>query len=172
MDLASPEAAPAVPTALPSFSTFMDGYTGEFDTFLYQLSGTAQPCSSASSSASSTSSSSATSPASASFKFEDFQVYGCYPGTLSGPLDETLSSSGSDYYGSPCSAPSPSTPSFQPPQLSPSPSWWAACEGNSFRGLGARLGLGPGGGLKEKKAGGWGCPEALGSCSVHARRPS
>ena len=53
MDLASPEAAPAVPTALPSFSTFMDGYTGEFDTFLYQLPGTAQPCSSASSSASS-----------------------------------------------------------------------------------------------------------------------
>ncbi|XP_036771033.1 nuclear receptor subfamily 4 group A member 1 isoform X2 [Manis pentadactyla] len=119
MDLASPEAAPAAPTALPSFSTFMDGYTGEFDTFLYQLPGTAQPCSSASSSASSTSSSSATSPASASFKFEDFQVYGCYPGTLNGPLDETLSSSGSDYYGSPCSAPSPSTPSFQPPQLSP-----------------------------------------------------
>lgn len=119
MDLASPEAAPAAPTALPSFSTFMDGYTGEFDTFLYQLPGTVQPCSSASSSASSTSSSSATSPASASFKFEDFQVYGCYPGSLSGPLDETLSSSGSDYYGSPCSAPSPSTPSFQPPQLSP-----------------------------------------------------
>uniref|UniRef100_A0A667IFX5 Nuclear receptor subfamily 4 group A member 1 n=1 Tax=Lynx canadensis TaxID=61383 RepID=A0A667IFX5_LYNCA len=119
MDLASPEAAPTAPTALPSFSTFMDGYTGEFDTFLYQLPGTAQPCSSASSSASSTSSSSATSPASASFKFEDFQVYGCYPGPLSAPLDETLSSSGSDYYGSPCSAPSPSTPSFQPPQLSP-----------------------------------------------------
>lgn len=46
-------------------------------------------------------------------------MYGCYPGALSGPLDETLSSSGSDYYGSPCSAPSPSTPSFQPPQLSP-----------------------------------------------------
>uniref|UniRef100_A0A2K6T2Q9 Nuclear receptor subfamily 4 group A member 1 n=2 Tax=Saimiri boliviensis boliviensis TaxID=39432 RepID=A0A2K6T2Q9_SAIBB len=119
MDLASPEAAPAAPTALPSFSTFMDGYTGEFDTFLYQLPGTVQPCSSASSSASSTSSSSATSPASASFKFEDFQVYGCYPGPLSGPVDEALSSSGSDYYGSPCSAPSPSTPSFQPPQLSP-----------------------------------------------------
>uniref|UniRef100_A0A2K5DXJ2 Nuclear receptor subfamily 4 group A member 1 n=1 Tax=Aotus nancymaae TaxID=37293 RepID=A0A2K5DXJ2_AOTNA len=119
MDLASPEAAPAAPTALPSFSTFMDGYTGEFDTFLYQLPGTVQPCSSASSSASSTSSSSATSPASASFKFEDFQVYGCYSGPLSGPVDEALSSSGSDYYGSPCSAPSPSTPSFQPPQLSP-----------------------------------------------------
>ncbi|XP_051701457.1 nuclear receptor subfamily 4immunitygroup A member 1 isoform X2 [Oryctolagus cuniculus] len=118
MDLASPEAAPAAPTALPSFSTFMDSYTGEFDTFLYQLPGTAQPCSSASSSASSTSSSSATSPASASFKFEDFQVYGCYPGPLSGPLDDALSS-GSDHYGSPCSAPSPNTPSFQAPQLSP-----------------------------------------------------
>lgn len=119
MDLATSEAAPTTPTTLPSFSTFMDGYAGEFDTFLYQLPGTALPSSSASSSASSTSSSSATSPASASFKFEDFQVYGCYPGPLSGPLDETLSSSGSDYYGSPCSAPSPSTPSFQPPQLSP-----------------------------------------------------
>lgn len=44
--------------------------------------------------------------------------------------------------------------------------------GNSFKGLWTRLGLGPAGGLKEKKAGGWGCPEALGSCSVHARRPS
>lgn len=121
MDLASPETAPTAPATLPSFSTFMDGYTGEFDTFLYQLPGTTQPCSSACSSASSTSSSSssATSPASASFKFEDFQVYGCYPGTLSGPLDETLSSSGSEYYGSPCSAPSPSTPNFQPSQLSP-----------------------------------------------------
>lgn len=122
MDLASPETAPTAPATLPSFSTFMDGgYTGEFDTFLYQLPGTAQPCSSACSSASSTSSSSssATSPASASFKFEDFQVYGCYPGALSGPLDETLSSSGSDYYGSPCSAPSPPTPNFQPSQLSP-----------------------------------------------------
>ncbi|XP_021038742.1 nuclear receptor subfamily 4 group A member 1 [Mus caroli] len=121
MDLASPETAPTAPATLPSFSTFMDGYAGEFDTFLYQLPGTTQPCSSACSSASSTSSSSssATSPASASFKFEDFQVYGCYPGTLSGPLDETLSSSGSEYYGSPCSAPSPSTPNFQPSQLSP-----------------------------------------------------
>ncbi|KAM8980540.1 nuclear receptor subfamily 4 group A member 1 [Sarcophilus harrisii] len=132
MDLAGPEVPPTAPTALPSFSTFMDSYTGEFDTFLYQLPGTTQPASSSSSSSSSTSSSSsstssssATSPASSSFKFEDFQIYGCYPGSFSNQLDETLSSSGSDYYGSPCSAPSPSTPGFQPPQLSP----W---DGSSF----------------------------------------
>nr|XP_020017999.1 nuclear receptor subfamily 4 group A member 1 isoform X2 [Castor canadensis] len=90
MDLASPEAAPIAPTALPSFSTFMDGYTGEFDTFLYHLPGTAQPCSSTSSSASSTSSSSATSPASASFKLEDFQV----SGMLDAPVTSAKARSG------------------------------------------------------------------------------
>uniref|UniRef100_A0A8D0HM72 Nuclear receptor subfamily 4 group A member 1 n=1 Tax=Sphenodon punctatus TaxID=8508 RepID=A0A8D0HM72_SPHPU len=98
MDLANSELAAAT-ASLPSFSTFMDSYTGEFDAFLYQL-----PASNPTTTA-------------ASFKVEDFQVYGCYPGSFGSRLDETLSSSGSDYYGSPCSVPSPSTPGFQTPQV-------------------------------------------------------
>ncbi|XP_006030799.1 nuclear receptor subfamily 4 group A member 1 [Alligator sinensis] len=99
MDLAGAELS--APPSLPSFSTFMDGYAGEFDAFLCQLPAAGPP-------------------PTAAFKLEDFQVYGCYPGPFSSQLDETLSSSGSDYYGSPCSIPSPSTPGFQNP---PGPAW-------------------------------------------------
>ncbi|XP_015675438.1 nuclear receptor subfamily 4 group A member 1 [Protobothrops mucrosquamatus] len=99
MDLVNTEISAAT-TTLPSFSTFMDNYTGEFDAFLYQIP--------------------AANPNTTSFKLEDFQVYGCYPGPFSSQLDETMSSSGSDYYGSPCSVPSPSTPSFQTSQ---GPTW-------------------------------------------------
>ncbi|XP_064354547.1 nuclear receptor subfamily 4immunitygroup A member 1 [Dromaius novaehollandiae] len=94
-DSAGADAAAA--PALPSFSTFMEGYAGEFDAFLYQLPAGAQP---------------------AAFKLEDFQVYGCYPGAFGSQPDETPSSGGSDYYGSPCSAPSPSAPGF-----APAPAW-------------------------------------------------
>ncbi|NXN96564.1 NR4A1 protein, partial [Rhinopomastus cyanomelas] len=103
MEVAGADPLAAAP-ALPSFSTFMEGYAGEFDAFLYQLPTGSQP--------------SATSTA--AFKLEDFQVYGCYPGAFGGQPDETLSSSGSDCYGSPCSVPSPATPGFQPPQA---PCW-------------------------------------------------
>ncbi|XP_066442069.1 nuclear receptor subfamily 4immunitygroup A member 1 isoform X2 [Eleutherodactylus coqui] len=96
MDLVNSEIAAS--TSLPSFSTFMDGYTGEFDAFLYQLPSTPQ----------------------SSLKVEEFQVFGCYPGSFTNQVDETMSSSGSDYYGSPCSIPSPSTPGFQNPQV---PTW-------------------------------------------------
>ncbi|NXE16004.1 NR4A1 protein, partial [Lophotis ruficrista] len=100
MEVAGADLAAA--PALPSFSTFMEGYAGEFDAFLYQLPAGSQPA------------------ATTAFKLEDFQVYGCYPGTFGGQPDETLSSSGSDCYSSPCSVPSPTTPSFQPPQA---PGW-------------------------------------------------
>ncbi|XP_061871470.1 nuclear receptor subfamily 4immunitygroup A member 1 isoform X3 [Colius striatus] len=99
MEVAGADLAAA--PALPSFSTFMEGYAGEFDAFLYQLPAGSQPTT-------------------AAFKLEDFQVYGCYPGAFSGQPDESLSSSGSDCYGSPCSVPSPATPGFQPPQA---PCW-------------------------------------------------
>ncbi|XP_014802930.1 PREDICTED: nuclear receptor subfamily 4 group A member 1 [Calidris pugnax] len=102
MEVAGADLAAAAP-ALPSFSTFMEGYAGEFDAFLYQLPAGSQPAATA-----------------AAFKLEDFQVYGCYPGAFGGQPDETLSSSGSDCYGSPCSIPSPTTPGFQPPQA---PGW-------------------------------------------------
>ncbi|KAG8585988.1 hypothetical protein GDO81_005201 [Engystomops pustulosus] len=97
MDLVNSEIAAS--TSLPSFSTFMDSYTGEFDAFLYQIP--------------------STTPQSA-LKVEEFQVFGCYPGSFTNQVDETMSSSGSDYYGSPCSIPSPSTPGFQNHQV---PTW-------------------------------------------------
>ncbi|KAM8976747.1 nuclear receptor subfamily 4immunitygroup A member 1 [Pelodytes ibericus] len=97
MDLVNSEITAS--TSLPSFSTFMDGYTGEFDAFLYQIP---------------------SSNPQTSVKVEEFQVFGCYPGSFTNQLDETMSSSGSDYYGSPCSIPSPSTPGFQNPQM---PTW-------------------------------------------------
>ncbi|XP_005986360.1 nuclear receptor subfamily 4 group A member 1 [Latimeria chalumnae] len=84
--------------ALPSFSTFVDSYAAEFDAYLYQLMpSNPQP-----------------------FKLEDFQVYGCYTGSFSSQIEETLSSCGSDYYSSPCSAPSPSASGFQTQQV---PAW-------------------------------------------------
>ncbi|XP_031949791.1 nuclear receptor subfamily 4 group A member 1 isoform X1 [Corvus moneduloides] len=100
MEVAGADLAAA--PALPSFSTFMEGYAGEFDAFLYQLPASGQ------------------SSAATAFKLEDFQVYGCYPSAFGGQPDEALSSSGSDCYGSPCSIPSPATPGFQPPQA---PGW-------------------------------------------------
>uniref|UniRef100_A0A8C5TGQ2 Nuclear receptor subfamily 4 group A member 1 n=1 Tax=Malurus cyaneus samueli TaxID=2593467 RepID=A0A8C5TGQ2_9PASS len=103
MEVAGADLAAA--PALPSFSTFMESYAGEFDAFLYQLPASGQSSASA---------------AAAAFKLEDFQVYGCYPSAFGQQPDETLSSSGSDCYGSPCSIPSPATPSFQPPQA---PGW-------------------------------------------------
>ncbi|XP_055647980.1 LOW QUALITY PROTEIN: nuclear receptor subfamily 4 group A member 1 [Falco peregrinus] len=108
MEVAGADLAAA--PALPSFSTFMEGYAGEFDAFLYQLPASSQPA------------------AAAAFKLEDFQVYGCYSGAFGGQPDETLSSSGSDCYGSPCSVPSPATPGFQPPQA---PSWEGSFGGYS-----------------------------------------
>ncbi|NWR50992.1 NR4A1 protein, partial [Regulus satrapa] len=100
MEVAGADLAAA--PALPSFSTFMESYAGEFDAFLYQLPASGQPS------------------AATAFKLEDFQVYGCYPSAFGGQPDEPLSSSGSDCYGSPCSIPSPATPGFQPPQA---PGW-------------------------------------------------
>ncbi|NXY52198.1 NR4A1 protein, partial [Ceuthmochares aereus] len=91
MEVAGADLATA--PALPSFSTFMEGYAGEFDAFLYQLPAGGQATATA-------------------FKLEDFQVYGCYAGAFGAQQDETLSSSGSDCYGSPCSIPSPATPGF------------------------------------------------------------
>ncbi|XP_029283422.1 nuclear receptor subfamily 4 group A member 1-like [Cottoperca gobio] len=71
------------------------------------------------------------------FKLDDLQVYGCYPGafTLSYP-DEAASPGGSDYFGSPASTSSPSTPRFQSQHTSnwdsafgpysSSPGYWVA----------------------------------------------
>ncbi|KAG9328161.1 hypothetical protein JZ751_009300 [Albula glossodonta] len=88
--------------SLPSINSLVGSYTGEFDAYSCQIA-------SASSSVGG-----ATSGQQSPFKLDDFQVYGCYPGTFAlSYLDEALSSCGSDCYGSPASAPSPSTPGFQ-----------------------------------------------------------
>ncbi|XP_016359346.1 nuclear receptor subfamily 4 group A member 1-like [Sinocyclocheilus anshuiensis] len=90
--------------SLPSITSLVEGYVGEFDTYSCQIAtGAASAC-----------------PGGTSgqdlFKLDDLQVYGCYPGTFAlSYLDETLSSSGgSNCFGSPASVPSPSTLGFQP----------------------------------------------------------
>ncbi|KAM3872548.1 nuclear receptor subfamily 4immunitygroup A member 1 [Diretmus argenteus] len=103
--------------SLPSINSLMGSYTGDFDAYSCQV--TAAPV--------------AAGPSSGQ---DDFQVYGCYPATFTlSYLDDALSSGGSEYFGSPTSAPSPSTPGFQSQPTSswdsafgpysPTPGYWA-----------------------------------------------
>lgn len=72
--------------------------------------------------------------ADSSFQLEDIQVFSCYPGRTVGYPDEDVSPVGSDYYGSPASTSTPSTPGYltQPVSMwdsafdpySPSPGYW------------------------------------------------
>ncbi|XP_051515341.1 nuclear receptor subfamily 4 group A member 1-like [Myxocyprinus asiaticus] len=91
--------------SLPSITSLVGGYVGEFDTYTCQIATGAA-----------SNFAGVTSGQDSSFKLDDLHVYGCYPGTFAmSYLDETLSSSGgSNCFGSPASAPSPSTPGFQP----------------------------------------------------------
>ncbi|XP_035239168.1 nuclear receptor subfamily 4 group A member 1 [Anguilla anguilla] len=89
--------------SLPSINSLVGGYAGEFDAYSCQIAA-----------AGSGSAGGVAAGTQSPFKLDDFQVYGCYPGTFAlGYLDEALSSCGSDCYGSPVSAPSPSTPGYQ-----------------------------------------------------------
>ncbi|CAL8356223.1 unnamed protein product [Gadus morhua 'NCC'] len=102
-------------SSLPSINTLVaGGYVGEFDAYSCKVTSTA-PGPSVSFSPSPVAGGSSPHQ---NLKLDDFQVYGCYPGSFAfGYLDETLSSCGSDYYNSPvyAAAASPSTPSYQPP---------------------------------------------------------
>ncbi|KAM9342016.1 nuclear receptor subfamily 4immunitygroup A member 1 [Pholidichthys leucotaenia] len=126
--------------SLPSISSLVDNPAGDFNTYSCQF--TATPAHVTPPSGHET-----------SLKLEELQVYGCYSGpfVLSYP-DEALSPSGSDYFGSPASTSSPSTPGFQSQQAStwdsafgsysPTPGFWAAEEtsvphGPSFFTFGA-----------------------------------
>lgn len=123
VDMSTPRDHLSAP-ALPSINSLVDTHTGNFDAYSCQF--TAAP-------AQVTPSPGLQTP----FKLDDLQVYGCYPGTftLNYP-DEALSPTGSDYFGSPASASSPSTPGFQSQHVStwdsafgpysPSPGYWAA----------------------------------------------
>ncbi|KAJ7999535.1 hypothetical protein DPEC_G00195430 [Dallia pectoralis] len=119
---------------LPSINTLVtSGYVGEFDAYSCQITASNAPPAGHVAGGS-------TSPQAqhSTFKFDDLQVFGCYPGSFAlSYLDETLSSCGSDYYGSPVSAAaSPSTPGLQSQPgsawespfspFSPGPGCWAA----------------------------------------------
>uniref|UniRef100_A0A3B4B7Y9 Uncharacterized protein n=1 Tax=Periophthalmus magnuspinnatus TaxID=409849 RepID=A0A3B4B7Y9_9GOBI len=83
---------PTVDSPLPSINTLVgSAYVGEFDTYSCKITTSpAIPC---------TSFSPGPQTSNQPFKLDDLQVYGCYPGSFA-LLDETLSSCGSDYYGS------------------------------------------------------------------------
>lgn len=119
-------------SSLPSINTLVGDYSGEFDAFACQIPEGATTSISGQLGSEPLSPCNQQSP----LKLDDLQIYGCYPGTFSlSYLDETLSSCGSDYYGSPLSA-SPPTPSFQTQPMaawdspftsySPSPAAWVA----------------------------------------------
>ncbi|XP_070766428.1 nuclear receptor subfamily 4immunitygroup A member 1 [Enoplosus armatus] len=125
VDMSSPRDHLSAPS-LPSISSLVGTQLADFDAYSCQF--TAAP-------AHVTPSSGQETP----FKLDDLQVYGCYPGafTLSYP-DEAVSPAGSDYFGSPASASSPSTPGFQSQHASnwdsafgpysPSPGYWGTEE--------------------------------------------
>lgn len=100
-------------SSLPSINTLVgNGYVGEFDGYSCKIT-TSPPASTVS--FSNTAVGESPQMQSQAFKLDDLQVYGCYPGSFAlSCLDETLSSCGSDYYGSPVYASaSPPTPGFQ-----------------------------------------------------------
>ncbi|XP_053173240.1 nuclear receptor subfamily 4 group A member 1 [Scomber japonicus] len=126
VDMSSPRDHLSAPS-LPSISSLVGTQGGDFDAYSCQFTATPAHI---------------TPPSgqeAAPFKLDDLQVYGCYPGTftLSYP-DEAVSPGGSDYFGSPASAPSPSTPGFQSQHAptwdsafgpySPSPGYWGTEE--------------------------------------------
>lgn len=89
-------------SSLPSINTLVrNGYVGEFDAYSCRI--TTSPSTPA---VSFSHPGAAKSPSpqmeNQTFKLDDVQVYGCYPGSVAlSCLEETLSSCGSDYYGSP-----------------------------------------------------------------------
>lgn len=103
------------PFSLPSINTLVgNGYVGEFDAYSCKIT-TTPPASTVSFNHATGAESSGLHMQNQAFKLDDLQVYGCYPGSFAlSCFDETLSSCGSDYYGSPAyAAASPTTPVFQ-----------------------------------------------------------
>lgn len=82
-------------SSLPSIHTLVgSSYAGEFDAFTCRISEAVDDTPGP------------TGPPTQAFRLDDFQVYGCYPGSLGlNFLDETLSSCDSEYYSSPVYAP-------------------------------------------------------------------
>lgn len=111
MDVSSHQDQFSTPGSLPSINSLVGTYMGEFDAYSCQITTAPTTAGNASGQKS-------------PFQLDDFQVYGCYPGTFSlSYLDEALSPGGSDYFSSPASVSSPSTPSFQ---TQPTSAWDSA----------------------------------------------
>lgn len=106
-------------SSLPSINTLVgNGYMGEFDAYSCKIT-TSPSTSTAPFNHATVAESSSCQMQNQAFKLDDLQVYGCYPGSFAlSCLDETISSCGSDYYGSPGYATaSPPTPGFQTQSL-------------------------------------------------------
>ncbi|XP_022532551.2 nuclear receptor subfamily 4 group A member 1 [Astyanax mexicanus] len=103
MDMSDPQAQFSQPPSLPAITSLVGGYGSEFDSYSCQISTpAASTCPGASSEQD-------------PFKVDDVPLYSCYPGTFTfSYMDDVLTSSGSNCFGSPASAPSPSTPGYQP----------------------------------------------------------
>ncbi|XP_007248378.3 probable nuclear hormone receptor HR38 [Astyanax mexicanus] len=131
MDLSGPPEQ-LTPPLLPGIGTLVGNQAAELDTFSCQFTASVSANASLTGSTSHLPLADSSSPRDqqSPFRLDDVQVFGCYPGTFSlGYLDETLSSCGSDYYGSPLSAAaSPSTPGFQ----TPSAATWDAASFSPF----------------------------------------
>ncbi|XP_037534849.1 nuclear receptor subfamily 4 group A member 1-like [Nematolebias whitei] len=109
-------------SSLPSINTLVgNGYSGEFDAYSCRIT-TSPSTSAVSFSHPATSESLSPQMQNQTFKLDDLQIYGCYPGSVAlSCLEETLSSCASDYYGSPIyGTASPSTSGFQ---TEPAPVW-------------------------------------------------
>ncbi|XP_068172077.1 probable nuclear hormone receptor HR38 isoform X2 [Antennarius striatus] len=107
-------------SSLPSINTLVgNGYMGEFDAYSCKIT-TSPPASTVSFSHATVAENSCPQIQSQTFKLDDLQVYGCYPGSFAfSCLDETLSSCDSDYYSSPVyTTASPPTPGLQTPSAS------------------------------------------------------
>lgn len=130
LDVGSPRPHPSAPS-LPSIGSLVAPQMADMEAYSCQFTTTAAACL--------TPPSAQESP----FRLDDLQVYGCYPGTFPlGYPDGAASPAGSDYFGSPTSTSSPSTPGFQNQQTSnwdsaygpysTSPGCWAVEESSAL----------------------------------------
>lgn len=129
LDVGSPRPHPSAPS-LPSIGSLVAPQAADVEAYSCQFTAAAAACL--------TPPSAQESP----FRLDDLQVYGCYPGTFPlGYPDGAASPAGSDYFGSPTSTSSPSTPGFQNQHASnwdsafgpysPSPGYWAMEESSA-----------------------------------------
>ncbi|XP_057701728.1 nuclear receptor subfamily 4 group A member 1 [Corythoichthys intestinalis] len=102
MDIGGGQKEQLSTSLLPSINTLVgNGYLGEFDAFSCKIP-SSPSASTLSFAHASVGESSDCQMQNQAYRLDELQVYGCYPGSFTlSCVDETLSSCGSDYYGSP-----------------------------------------------------------------------